>query len=113
MQLWAVYVFGRNCPHGSLVQSDAALQTPESHQESQRQREGRRENPSFLPQPQLARNLYGIAGRMLCPPGTTCLLALAGEPGGLVLVLHGFLLSGGGRGLCLKGTIPDRASEAT
>lgn len=68
MQLWAVYVFRRNCTHGSLVQSDAALRAPENQQESQRQREGRRENPSFLPQPQLARDLSSIAGKMLCPP---------------------------------------------
>lgn len=70
--------------------------------------EGRREDPSFLPQPQLARNLAGMAGRMLCPPSTTCLLCLAGEPGRLGLVLQRFLLPGRRRESCLKGTTPDR-----
>lgn len=47
-------------PLASLAQSSAALQAPGSYQESQKQREGRRENLSFLPQPHLARKLAGL-----------------------------------------------------
>lgn len=56
----------------------------------------------------LSPSWLGICLALLCVPSTTCLLSLAEEPGGRVSVLHWFLLPGGGRGVCLKGTIPDR-----
>lgn len=117
MQPWAVFAFRRNRPLGSLVQYDAALQARGSRQESQRWREGRRENPSFLPQAQLARKLAGAAGRVPCPPrpSPTCLLSLAGESGGLESVMHQFLLPGGRRGVVPEGqhTRQKTAPEAT
>ena len=120
MQPWAVFVFRRNCPLGSLAQSDAALPAPGSRQENQRRREGRGENPSSLPRPRLARKLAGAAGKVLCvcvcvSRSPTCLSSLAGESGGLVPVMHQFLFPGGRRGVMPEGqhTRQKTAPEAT
>lgn len=55
----------------------------------------------------LSPSLLGICLALLAGscvlPSTTCLLPLAGEPGGLVSVLHQFLLPGGGR----RGIMPE------
>lgn len=117
MQPWSVFVFRRSCPFSPFAQSSAALQAPGSCQESLRWREGRRENPSFLPRPHLARKLAGAAGRALwVPPSPTCLSSLAGESGGLASVMHRFLLPGGRRGVVPEGqhtrqkTVPEATS---
>lgn len=111
MQPWAVFAFRRNRPLGSLAQYDAALQAWGSRQESQRWREGRRENPSFLPQPHLARKLAGAAGRVPCPPPApaqpVCCLWLESQVGLSRWCTSSFSLVEGGES-CLKGSIPDR-----
>lgn len=109
MQPWSTFVLRRNCPFGSLAQSNAALQAPGSCQENQRWMEGRRDNPSFVPQPRLARKVAGAAGRVLCSPSSqpVCHRLLGSQAGLDQACTSSFSLVEGGE-LCLKGSIPDR-----
>lgn len=81
-QLWAVYVFRRivlMVPLSSLMLHCKPQRTT---RKSQRQRVGEKILPSCL-----SPSWLGICLALLCPPSTTCLLSLAEEPGGIVLVL--------------------------